>query len=706
MRKVKVKEELSIIDIVDMLSSLAEIDITLAMEKQESGKDHTVSSKWMSDAHTMENENLVKMLFKGVQNYLEQIIEKDPDQLKDPSMRKGIQALMTFVLEAAEKIEKYSPLFKSPPFESLSEVPEYRDLHEYFASAIAAKIPTSSEIEDDWEELWGIRGSDLAQVNRRGLRSVTEIKSDKQYELFYLLKEDGRPFYDYEVLRHMKLLYDFDKSANSYETENLFYKIGLVQDKECHHRALYVLKSCGYLIDEFFKEALKHKDSLCVSHMSMSVMGLMLAANPRNLRQTSVSEKTAYGYFLDFHYYLRKALVSDEYQKLIMTTHDRRPFQSCLFLLVHKLCACYFSSVIEHREMSAIIRRMIAEGAIEMGEKESGASRFVTMMNEDTALRVSLEKFPAGAIHKMAELFEKGKNSKGFDPLSQDNIPEQLFTFTLQEKDVACLRMPAPVCQEYIQKAELAKEFEGFLRSLSINSKKQRLLFVNLQDRTSWQDFARCTALESILKKEEFAQSFSLLGLAKSSDFYMQTDVYFDQNDADQFVKVLTEQVLGGAQCGFFFSEDIAKQTAANLPKIISFVDDVFFTNSATLTREQRLDFIEITYMFITLGALDASEADYVCFSCKDGVDVGSTTSAEWFALCKMLSSSSFTEDDKGLFLYLLYSQALTLRERAVDRVALERTLSALDCMQKGLIENKALFAKLVKLHSYLKIGM
>lgn len=702
MRKVKVKEELSIVDIIDMLSSLSEIDITLAMEKQESGAAHTASSKWLSDVHVTENENLVKMLFKGVQNYLEQIVEKDPESFKDPGMRKGIQALMTFVLEAGEKIEKYTPLFKSPAFETLSDLPEFRDVNEYFASAIAAHMPAASDIEDDWEEQWGIRGSDLSNVNRRGLRSVTEIKSDKQYELFYLLKEDGRPFYDYEVLRRMRLLYDFDKNSASYETENLFYKISLIQDKECHHRALYVLKSCEYLIDEFFKEALKYKESLCVSHICMGIMGLMLAANPRNLRQTSVSEKTAYGYFLDFHYYLRKALISDEYQKLIMTTHDRRPFQSCLFLLVHKLCTCYFSLVIEHREMSAIIRRMISEGAAE--DKEAGASRFIAMMNEDKALRATLEKFPAGAIHKMAELFEKGKNSKGFDPLSQDNIPEQLFGFSLEDKDVACLRMPAPVWQEYIQKAELAKEFEGFLRSLSINSKKQRLLFVNLQDRTSWQDFARCVVLESTVKKEEFAGCFSVLGLAKSSDFYMQTDVYFEQNEADAFLKVLSEQILGGAQCGFFLSEDIAHQTAANLPKIISLIHEVFFTNSAKFTREQRLDFIEITYLFITLQVLDACEADYVCFSCKDAIDVGAATSAEWFALCKMFSSSSFTEEDKGFFLYLMYSQALTLRERAIDKSRLERTLSALDCIQKGLIENKAIFAKHSKSIPYLQI--
>lgn len=699
MRKVKVAEEPSIVDVIDLLSSLSEIDITLAIEKQDALKGHTLSAKWLSEAHIAENEELIRKLFKGVQSYLEQLVEKDPEQLKDAEVQRGVQALMTFVLEAADKIEKYTQLFKkSQSLETLADLQEYRDLQEYYTSAIAPHMPSEVDKTDEWEEDWGVRGSELTASHRRGLRSMSEIRSDKQYELLYLLKEDGKPFYDYDVLRHARMLYDFDKSAIDYETENLFYKISLVQDKECHNRALYVLKICGYLIDEFFKEALKHKESPFVAHVSMSIMGLMLAANPRNLKQTSVSEKTSFGYFSDFHYYLRKALISEEYQKLIMTSHERRPFQSCLFVLVHKLCAAYFSASIEHREMAAIIRRLISEGSAKTSKKINPSSlRFEHMLLEDEALRASLEKYPAGAIHKLAELFEKGGNSKGFDPLSQENFPEQVFNFTLSEKDVSCLRMPAPVWQEYIQKAELAKEFEGFLRFLSTTSNKQKLFFINLQDRTSWQDFARCTLLEDTSKKEEFYESLALFGLAKSTDFYHQSDVYFDQGDAKPFMELLEEQVLGGPQCGFYMSESVAVYVKTRLSKLVSMIHEACFGKSQKLSREERRDFIEITYLFLTLLVVNMAEADYVCFSDKDSLDAGAAMTAEWFGFCKMISGSALSEEDKGLFLYLMYAPALKLRERAIDKDRVSRTFSALEVLQKAFSERKALFQEFAK---------
>ena len=705
MRKVKVLEDLSIVDIIDMLSELSEIDITLSLEKHDAIKDSMPSSKWLNTARIMENQDLARMLFRGVQNYLQQILEKDPDQLKDPFMRKGIQSLMTFVLEAAEKIDKFTPLFKkTPALESISDLPEYRDLSEYFTSAIAPYMPAAGESDEQWEDEWGIRGVELVDTKRMGLRTVDEIRSDKQYELLYLLKENGRPFYDYEMLRHMRLLYDFDKSSACEETENLFFKVDIVQDKECHLRAEYILKQCGYLIDEFFREALKHKDSQCISNLSMGVMALMLAANPRNLKQTSSSEKTAYGYFLDFHHYLRLSLSSDEYQKLIMISHERRPFQSCLFLLTHKLCSAYFSSTIDHREMTAIIRRQISEGSLQAPSKESYLSGFMAVIEEDAALRRSLQKYPAGAIHKLAKVFERGDNTRGFDPLSQDNIPEQLFAFTMVDKEISCLKMPSPVRQEFIQKAELAQEFEGLIRSLSANSKNQKLLFINLQDRTSWQDYARCTLLEEMAQSEEFASQLILMGLAKSTDFYYQNNDYLDQNDSELFFQQLKDQVLGGAQCGFFFSQAIAYQIAVGLPNLISLVHQVFFAGAKALSQDQRRDFIEITYLFLTLIALDSSEADFICFNDKDTVDASAAASAELFGLCKLLSGNPLSDDDKGLFLYMLYAPALTLRERAIELPRLERTLSALDRIQKGMAERRDLFKKLTDEHGYYKI--
>jgi hypothetical protein len=52
----------------------------------------------------------------------------------------------------------------------------------------------------------------------------------------------------------------------------------------------------------------------------------------------------------------------------------------------------------------------------------------------------------------------------------------------------------------------------------------------------------------------------------------------------------------------------------------------------------------------------------------------------------------------------MLYAPALTLRERAIELPRVQRTLSALDCIQKGLAERRELFKNLTDEHGYYKL--
>ena len=691
-----VLEEWNVRDVMDVLSELSEIDVVLEMQKGKRSEDALVTSRWLNPDQTEENEEVIKSVFRMVYDFLDNLADRDPARLKEPLCAKGVYALMGFVFEAVEKINKYTLLFKhGTDVQTVLDLKEYRDLHEFHASSVAFLLPPAASLEDQWEGNWGVKSESLTDIRGMCLRNISQVQSDQQYELLYILNENGQPFYDYEVLRHSSMLYDVERILVKPVEDALFEKIEMIRDRECHHRAVYILKSSHYLVDEFFVEAFKYKESLFIVSLIKAVMALMLSANPRNLKQTSLSGKTAYDYFCNFQYYLRQALDSQEYQKLIMASSDSRPFHATLYVLVHKLCTLYFTCDIDHKEMSAIVRRLVSEGGdlVEQDE-ETALSMWSGLRKEDRGMRHALEKYPPGAIHKLAKVFESRQNVKGFDPLSQQYVPDQLFVVQCKQKSVGVLRMPCPIHQQVIQKAVLVKEFEGFIRACRAHSTPQKILLINLQSRISWLEFARCIALEELSRKEEFAVTVSLLGLSKTSDFYHQEHTYRNQEDSVVFIENVKQQIDAEELCGFYFSQNLAAPIKSSLSQTLSMIHEMCFEGREILKHAERCDFIEITYLFMTLFALHQSEADFISFIDKDSVDLASVGSAEWFGLCKLLSNKPLTEEEKSFFFYLLHSQALIHRERGCDPIASSRMLTALDRLHTAISTKKKLLQK------------
>ncbi len=683
-------------DVIHMLSELSEIDVAVEIQKGYRSELMGWSSPWLNPELRQANEEQIRWLFKSVYDFLAVFADRDPARLKDPVYAKGIYALMGFVFEAVEKIEKHTPLFKErSDVKTLSDLREYRDLHEFYASAVAFLLPPAAGLEDQWEVNWGIKSTDLTDIRGMCLKNIEEIESDKQYELLYILNENGQPFYDYEVLRHTSMLCDLNNSLLQTEGDSFFQKLDIAQDRECHHRAGYILKNSGYLLDEFFKEALKYKESLLISSLIHASMALMLSANARNLKQTSLSEKTSDSYFANFQYYLRQALSSEEYQRLIMASSDSRPFHATLYVLIHKLCTLYFTCHIDHRETAAMIRRLISEGGSDP-QSSSISSYWQDLIAQDQSVRLAIEKYPAGAIHKLSEVFTKRENVKGFDPLSQTYIPEQLFTCELS-KHHQVLRMPCPVEQNVIQKAVLVKEFKGFIRSCRGHVPSQKVLIINLQSRISWLEFARCIILEELVRNGDFSSTVSLVGLSKTSDFYFQEQSYRIQDDATVFIDQVKQQIDGEELCGFYFSQDVSGPIKASLNQILPMIHEMCFDGKMILTIQQRCDFIEITYLFITLVALHHSKADFITFLDKDGVDLAAAASAGWFAMSQLVTGVEMSEEDRGFFLYLLHSQALIHRERACDPIAIGRLLTALQILSESIGKNKKTMQKYLK---------
>jgi hypothetical protein len=448
---------------------------------------------------------------------------------------------------------------------------------------------------------------------------------------------------------------------------------------------------------------MKFKQMGFVAAINKALMALMLAADARNLMQTATG-KCSLNYYADFHDYLRAALNSQEYKRFLSHPpgSDQRFFNS-LINLSHVLCTSFFLKVGSRREMISFIHLLIekgSKGAKIESQTASPLSLWNTLLDQDDNIRFLLKAYPNGPLKKTLRMFSDDTFLEGFDPIGQQNLPEQLYTLIGEEVHITCMRLPSPTMQQFINKATVIEEFYGFLRSL----KNQRHLLINLQDRTSSHEYARCNALESLSKDKEFPSALVTVTLSKSGDFYLQSGNYLVVNEALEFMRQLQDQIASAEQCGFYFPPEVDRDEILRFSDVaIKTIHSVFFAGKDLLLHKNRLDFIEIFQLMLTVKLIEMFNPDTISLTCKDAVDTGAVASAELFAFLRMMNDPShWSKQEKDFLLWMLYAPALAVRERAIDSEQLARMVSALELVTAELEahphETVAAVAKLYKL--------
>lgn len=711
MKKEKTHQELSLMEAVDNLSSLAELDTEKAPQEL-SEEEISIQgirgsrAEWKDLSHKEENKERVRETFRVLHNYLRHVYEKEGEQLEDLETQKGLRAIMVLAGEAAQKVDRFTSLFKSAhESESVTHLDEYKQLQHFYQTKVMRKFQESLESEEAWIAEWGKEEEGALDIQRRGLKDLETVRRDKEYEFFMIRKEDGRPFYNQNLLRHIKLVGDFDETVSGPEGEDPFQRIKGVQDREAHVSAKEMLRLASPHINEFYKEALRHKEMPLVSSLNKALMALLLTSNPRNLLQNTTG-KSCRNYFADFHYFLREALSSEAYKRFTSSP----PKESDYFLhttlhLVHALCAFFFMHIGSRKEAIELIYRLIeksGKNAVSaFGEK---IPLWNTLLDEDEQIRAFLKRYPSGPLLKTLDVLRQGPENRFFDPLSQGNFPTQIFTLSYDDVHVSCFRSPSPTRQEFIQKGVVAEEFSGFLRFLNVQRAGERHLLINMQDRTAWQEHTRCILLEELQKDAEFVKSLIVVTLPKNSDFYLQAAGYEELHHSKDFIEQFKEQIASGEQCGFYFPAPIkTKEFAAFIPEAMELVHNLFFSKKNVLSRKERLDFIEIFYQFLIMKLIDMTHPDSLSLICKDGVDISAAANAALFCFARMLSQSSpWSQEEKDFLLWMLYAPALLVREREIDPTRLHRVISALSLIDAEIARDRgALLEAVHKLYRH-----
>ena len=690
-KKAKKDQEMSIMDAVDNLSGMAELDVAAPKEGEAVGvKKNLHKLKELEEEEKEETLSTVKGTFKTIHKYLEHVYSKDKEQLKDRDMQRGIKAIMVLADEAADKLDKCTSLFKHTYKEGkVSEIKEYKDLRSFYSKKILKRFEEVLASEAAWQEEWATEDEKI-DIERQGLKDLEMVKRDKEYELFYIRKDDGKPFFNRNLLRHIKLVSDFDEVIMGFEGEDPLLRINILLDHEAQVVAEEIRDIAKKELGDFYADAFHHKEIQIVGDMIKMTMSLMLACNPQNLNENTMG-KVCTRYLKDFHRFLREILVSPDYLRLINhAVEETDQLSRSLVNLVHAFSFAFFCHRGKKQEMLDFMNDLLKrsnDGELPIRKEKIDTDVFLSeIFDLHDSITEMLKKYPSGPLFKTLDIFQERNEREGFDPIGQGNPPYYLYTFSSSDFDSKCLKIPCPTLHAHINKAEVIDEFRGFLRHFETKKGLERHLHINLQDRSSWEEHARCQALEKLQNQAEFSEQLILVTFPKKSDFYFQTEDYLKVDTAKDFLKLLEEQVKSGEECGFFFSKYLPKKELHDfLKKILPIIHTHFFKKKAKLERKERLDFIEIFYQFFTLKILELARPDTFTFSCKDGVDVGATASATFFALVKLLGKEDkWSQEEQDHLYWILCGPALTVRERLVDYQRFSRMASSLSILTQA----------------------
>ena len=648
---------------------------------------------WVKAGPDDQTLTAIKETFRAVHSYLHTFYDTMKKGGDTKRLVEGINTIMVLVGEAAKNFDTLGTLFK----ERVAEFPEYKELQSFYRNHVIkesfrafARVPIphfQGEVLPEQkiaeEELQALLAEEHVEeiAGVHILNDLDVIKRDHLYELFYLKNEAGHHFYTYELARNIKLACDFGEFSEEYFGEDPLLQLKNWEDKSLHLMAGLLLNKCRRLVEKFYAGAMQYKEMEMVVGVHNTLMALMLASNPRNLiRQFAL--KGCHLYFKDFLGFLRTTLMNREYQKFLLYSPPAgQPFFNVMLELVQTLCYHLYTLPKQNEELTSALKQMV-----ERKKHRPNKELSEEVLQAGNAINEILKKHPNGPVFKAVDLVrEEGPSI--FDPLHQGNLPDWEWSLISSDKEIEVLRIPCPTMQEVIHQAHVTEEFKTFLHELDA---KERLLLLNYQDRTSWKEHARCVVLEELSRQAEFAEALDVVTLAHDTDFYNQTGIYQELEDAHAFIESFHEHLKDEAT-GYYFSPALKKILFPNwIQSLLHQVHKTCFDGKETLTFVERLDFIELVYHFISWKLIELVKPTHLGFCSKDGLDICSVASAGLIALLGIAHKKKWNEQDYDHLNTILFGPTLMQRERAIHPERFERLVSMIALLEAKENELKA----------------
>ncbi len=693
---------ISLMEAVDTLSAIADLDLNKKLEDEA----FTEKLQKVTSYGGQIDIPAVKEIFKTILTHLKNLYVDESNYVNDEKKNERVKTIMILVGEAATKLDKMTDVFHLKT-KSIHDLKEYKQLQEFYITRIAKKIDEG--MLGRW--ILGIQGRQELELSKREgspknlhanhvFIDLEGVKKDSEYELFFIRKEDGTRFFNPKLIRSIKLVCDFGSYFKGDRRDDPFADIQLLIDRSFHVSAKNMVNQLNPAMHRFYHEAATHQHNEMVLILHKAFIALMLCANSKNLLRNDPI-KSCLEYFSDFQFFLRSALSTREYQRLLAYPEQKtNTLNTCLIDTMQTLMYAFYLSKPGLADMISFIENLIHEAVHEQSsEHEEAAKKSKQLWNhlasDYAAMSKLMRRHPSGHLQKILKLVEEG-NYKFFDPLIQHNIPMELMHLYCNDLKIINMRTAAPVYQEQIQKVMITEEFKTFVKSLA--QREDKLLMINYQDRTSWREHARAKALEDMQNNPEFKNCLSVVTLAKDTEFYNQDAPYDKDNRASDFIMHFREH-LKDESSGFYFPKEIFKKILGSFTdETMKIVHNYFFQSKNVLTKDQRLDFIEIFYFFLELKILSCLKPNIISLTCKDGVDISSAENLKVTAFLTILNQEKYSENDLELMNLMIYGAPLMVRERLMLPDRFGRVLSAIKVFESVKADmGNQVFAKVIK---------
>jgi len=689
--------ELTLDEAVDALAGLSEVefDPQLGILAPHGESPYAVRIvEWLQQHDANETREMVRQLFKVILKHLKlQLHEEEPHG----NAMEGAKSIMLLVVEAAKKIDHVTDLFFHVQG-SVMELREFKRLQEFYLSRISRAIDE------------GVLGRWIAALSKIALQptenvhipafqhvfvDMDSVKKDTEYELFFLRKEDSSRFFSPRLIRNMQLVSNFGPIVHEENETDLVEHLRIWQDVAVQNASKHMVEKLRPVLDKTLKVTSGKKDNELVGALNKSIMALLLTSHPEKMIAEG-SPKTCLEYFQNYLSYLQEALHSREYGRFTVYPPEEESGKACLEC-VQQMCRSLFQDNYSLQSITPYLHELVQEGnqrqSVEHQSEATQCQKLWSHLAADySALQKLFKRHANDPLSKIITSLEEQELME-FDPLKMGALPQNLF----KVRDIQMIRIPSPTAQEFIHTAKINAPFQGFIATLQQQGEK--LLYVNLQDRTSWREHARSSVLEEFQYKTE--EALTVISLPVETEFYRQLSPYDTDSQVDVFVEHILEH-LKDEQSGFYFPQPIKKALFFEfISESLKTIQQVFFPEKNILNVEQRKDFLTIFYTLLILKVLDLVDPDFCAISCKDGIDAGASLGVSLHTFLQVIQGKQYSPEFEQEINTLLFGPALLTRDRLIHPERFHRFNSALRHIEQAVHESAWDLQKVKQLYRY-----
>ncbi|MEI8365669.1 MAG: hypothetical protein WCF65_04540 [Parachlamydiaceae bacterium] len=282
----------------------------------------------------------------------------------------------------------------------------------------------------------------------------------------------------------------------------------------------------------------------------------------------------------------------------------------------------------------------------------------------------------------------QGHLNVNFDPHLQGNIPFVLGEVEINGKPVKLLRMGTPTMEYgFGATAEIIPEFRGYVEGLALQGQKH--LYISLQNDKQKLFYAGDESGRNSAIKElhhDYPDTFFAVVLAQDSRFYKQVDskgAPLAVEDSNLFKRKFFNE-LTGENTGFYFPKTWTEDPdfQFGLHQLLEAVHHIAYEDKADLSAQEKKDFIEIYYSYLSIFLMEYSKADNANITCKDAIDRAGKLNSLVLKLIMMIQRKDEIPENKRIHQVYTHAPAFLVKSQAIIHSRRDRLLTALATME------------------------